>query len=220
MSDIGKKYQSTDQIAEPAASNDLLGHNTLPSGKRIVKKTVTNPNTGREIVVEIEVLDNDVEGARSNLDEAAISSTGVVRITQDFRDDRSRRILENGDDIDPDIDPALRDFNTQVRLSNSASCSPRTERGSRCPGRSTKHGIFKNPVYNYEGGLMDKLIALLGNIVKFIEQIILRLMGARDDTLDPILHGNPKAARPSNEDSHSASAKEVNSKDQRKRRRS
>ena len=221
MSDIGKKYQSAAQVAESTAAQDLLGLSPVPPGKRVVKKTITNTNTQKEIVVEIEIQDG-LEATPSNLDDATISSTGVVRVNAEFNvnaKERERKILKNGEELDEDLDPELRDINTRVRLSNSASCSPICERRSSRVGASSKHGIFKNPLYNYEGGLMDKLIALLGNIVKFIERIILSLLGARDDSVDPHQNSNSKGSSKAGEGEPGIIEKDREVREQRRKKR-
>jgi hypothetical protein len=221
MSDIGKKYQSAAQVAESTAAKDLLGLSPVPPGKRVVKKTITNTNTKQEIVVEIEIQDG-LEATPSNLNDATISSTGVMRVASEFNantKERERKILKNGEELDEDLDPELRDINTRVRLSNSASCSPLSERRSSRAGASSKHGIFKNPLYNYEGGLMDKLIALLGNLVKFIERIILSLLGARDDSVDPHQNSNSNGASKAVEDEPGITEKDRDIREQRRKKR-
>lgn len=41
-------------------------------------------------------------------------------------------------------------------------------------------GIFKNPAYPYRGGLASKIITFFANLLKVLERIFLRLLGARD----------------------------------------
>lgn len=222
MSEIGKKYQSAAEVADSTVGRDLLGLSPVPPGKRVVKRTITNTNTNEEIVLEIEIQEDLSEGTHSNLNDANISSTGVVRVNDEFNvhtKDREQKLLRDGADIDADLDPELRDINTRVRLSNSASCSQTNERRSAKAGASPKHGIFKNPVYNYEGGLMDKLIALLGNIVKFIERIILSLLGARDNSVDPNQNSNSKGASKAGEDGPGIIQKDRELREQRRKKR-
>jgi hypothetical protein len=69
---------------------------------------------------------------------------------------------------------------TSVELTNSRSRSTTNQRDL-----GSKTGIFKNPFYRYDGGLLNKILALIGNILKVIERIFLRLLGARDTTLTP-----------------------------------
>jgi hypothetical protein len=67
-----------------------------------------------------------------------------------------------------------------------------TSRRSRASSRSTAQtisskssesaaaGIFKNARYSYDGGLLNKVFSLLGNIINVLVQFFLRLLGARD----------------------------------------
>lgn len=79
----------------------------------------------------------------------------------------------------PEIRKTIQDA-TSVELTNSRSRSTTNQRDL-----GSKTGIFKNPFYRYDGGLLNKILALIGNILKIIERIFLRLLGARDTTPTP-----------------------------------
>jgi hypothetical protein len=59
------------------------------------------------------------------------------------------------------------------------------------------YGIFSNPYYRYEGGPISRLITFLANLMKCIEQLLLRLMMPAavpqhippPRTLQPAVHG-------------------------------
>jgi hypothetical protein len=41
-------------------------------------------------------------------------------------------------------------------------------------------GIFKNPTYRYSGNIISRIITFVANILKVLERLLLRLLGARD----------------------------------------
>jgi len=45
---------------------------------------------------------------------------------------------------------------------------------------TTTPGLFKNPFYPYRGGLASKIITFFANLLKILERLFLRLLGARD----------------------------------------
>lgn len=56
-------------------------------------------------------------------------------------------------------------------------------------------GIFKNPTYPYSGGLASKIITFLANLLKVLERIFLRLLGARD-LVTPAPRNQPSQTKP------------------------
>jgi len=69
-------------------------------------------------------------------------------------------------------------------LSNirSAALNNRPDKRSSSPSAqpTSPNGILKNPTYKYEGGFISKVITFVANILKFLERLFLRLLGARD----------------------------------------
>lgn len=43
--------------------------------------------------------------------------------------------------------------------------------------KSTEYGIFKNPRWPYSGGTFNKIISFFANVIQFLKQILLALMG-------------------------------------------
>lgn len=103
----------------------------------------------------------------TDLAAASISSADVLRVAR-----RS------------DIRRAVQDTTTKqqaaVELTNGRS---RLHLPKSVNGTTT--GIFKNPFYRYDGGLLNKVLALIGNVLKALERVFLRLLGARDTSPTP-----------------------------------
>jgi hypothetical protein len=79
--------------------------------------------------------------------------------------------------------PSSPSAQTAVELTNgrSRAISQATARaGGPKSAESRVTGIFKNPRYSYDGGLLNKVFSLLGNIINVLVQFFLRLLGARD----------------------------------------
>jgi ribosomal protein L12E/L44/L45/RPP1/RPP2 len=135
----------------------------------------------------------------TDLASASISPADVLRVSQ--RTDIRKSVHERV--------PAQE---TAVELTNSRSKSsaPRsTEAGA-------KQGIFKNAFYRYDGGLLNKILALIGNILKVIERLFLRLLGARDAVAPP---SNPQSTSSKRDDKTTDSSKQELEKENRKERR-
>lgn len=107
-----------------------------------------------------------------DLASASISPSEVLRVSQ--RTDVRRSIQENASTPQASLE-----------LTNSRS---RSAAGKSADGTAT--GIFKNPFYRYDGGLLNKILALIGNILKALERIFLRLLGARDAARTPHRHNS------------------------------
>jgi hypothetical protein len=43
--------------------------------------------------------------------------------------------------------------------------------------KSTEYGIFRNPRWPYQGGTLNKIISFFANVLQFIKQILLALLG-------------------------------------------
>lgn len=66
---------------------------------------------------------------------------------------------------------------TQLSMGTTTSNETTTQATPRKGAPSHRpHGIITNPYYRYEGGLLDKLIAFLANILKFLERTLLRAL--------------------------------------------
>ena len=136
-----------------------------------------------------------------DLTDLSISDPSVTRVphTPIARGVRSR---SNGADVGT------------VTLSNS-----RSRTGASKSPESGKIGVFKNPFYRYDGGLMNKLIAFIGNILKLIERFILRLFGMRDAGPLPAQQKNQsKPNLENNDQAQDAADKQKKDKESRKDR--
>jgi hypothetical protein len=137
----------------------------------------------------------------SDLSSASISASDVMRVSS-----RSgRRVIQTT--------PSGPDKST-VSLTNSRSRADI----SKSP-ESGRMGLFKNPFYRYDGGIMNKLMAFIGNILKMIERFILRLLGMRDAAPVPCQQKNTSQAKPeTKEAAQDAAVKEKQEKEKLKER--
>lgn len=65
---------------------------------------------------------------------------------------------------------------------------------------ATAPGLFKNPVYPYRGGLASKIITFFANLLKVLERLFLRLLGARDVVAPTPRHQQAKALKTEQKD--------------------
>jgi len=65
---------------------------------------------------------------------------------------------------------------------------------------ATAPGLFKNPVYPYRGGLASKIITFFANLLKVLERLFLRLLGARDVVTPTPRHQEAKALKTEQKD--------------------
>ena len=104
----------------------------------------------------------DAPGATAaDLSQSSIPSSGINRV--DSRPDR--RIIKHGTDSAP---------------------VPGTERMSPASGKAperTASGVFSNPFYPYQGNIIDRFVALIANICKVLERLLLKLLTGGDVTL-------------------------------------
>ena len=132
----------------------------------------------------------------TDLASASISPADVLRVSQ--RPDIRKAVLEQVPQID-----------TSVELTNSRSRAP----AQRSAEGGVKNGVFKNAFYRYDGGLLNKILALIGNILKVIERLFLRLLGARDTVAPP---NNPQSTSSKREDTSTDSSEQELEKERRK----
>jgi hypothetical protein len=72
---------------------------------------------------------------------------------------------------------------TPLSHTTSQSASPAAQTTKHSQNRSAgtpAPGLFKNPTYRYSGGPIGRLITFIANLLKVLERIFLRLLGARD----------------------------------------
>ncbi len=61
------------------------------------------------------------------------------------------------------------------------SAAGRSAEGVSRRDRSTGQiGVFKNPYYPYQGNALDRFVALIANIFKVLEKLLLKLLGGGD----------------------------------------
>ncbi len=67
---------------------------------------------------------------------------------------------------------------------------------SNSKAQNRGHGIFKNPTYPYQGGFASKIITFLANVLKVLERLFLRLLGARDTVAPPPTQQSGQPTKP------------------------
>lgn len=155
----------------------------------------------------------------ADLSIASIPPSDVMRVSQ--RPEVRRTI---GESLEPTKKPETGDPLTGNSISKSPiSKSSVTLTNSRSRSESSKSaengkmGLFKNPFYRYDGGLMNKLMAFIGNILKLIERFILRLLGMRDEAPMPQQNSaSPKNKADTPDAATDAATKEEKARDKRK----
>jgi hypothetical protein len=93
----------------------------------------------------------------TDLSSASISATNIVRATPKAEPRR-----------DPIPSPSV------------SHTSQATERQGVRNHAAQPPGIFKNPTYRYSGNIIQRIITFVANILKVLERLLLRLLGARD----------------------------------------
>jgi|GEM_PF-1890196 len=137
----------------------------------------------------------------ADLSSASISASDVMRVSS-RSERRATQTIPSGPD------------KSTVTLTNSRSRADT----SKSP-ENGKMGLFKNPFYRYDGGIMNKLMAFIGNILKMIERFILRLLGMRDAAPVPGQQKNTSQAKPETKDApQDAAVKDKQEKEKRKER--
>jgi hypothetical protein len=90
-------------------------------------------------------------------------------------------------------------------LSSEAKQQPSTSKDSAVVAT----GIFKNPAYPYRGNLASKIITFFANLLKVLERIFLRLLGARD-SVAPTPRSQPvQSAKTEQKDTKRAGSEEA-----------
>lgn len=69
-------------------------------------------------------------------------------------------------------------------------------------------GLFKNPAYPYRGNLASKIITFFANLLKVLERIFLRLIGARDIVAPTPRHQPVQAAKAERKDSEGSGSED------------
>lgn len=95
----------------------------------------------------------------ADLSSASISATNILRAA-------------------PRHDPRSYSLRSTVLTSPSHGAEKRASSPSAQP--AGPNGILKNPTYQYTGGFLSKIITFIANVLKFVERLFLRLLGARD----------------------------------------
>lgn len=81
-------------------------------------------------------------------------------------------------------------------IGGASLTSKQTEREKRPPTYThQKHGLIKNPLFKYEGGLINKLLSFFANLLKVIEQFALGALGNRAQSVFflPSIKQSPEA---------------------------
>jgi hypothetical protein len=150
----------------------------------------------------------------ADLSIASIPPSDVMRVSQ--RPEVRRTI---GESLEPTKNPETGDPITKSPISTSSVTltNSRSRSESSKSAENGKMGLFKNPFYRYDGGLMNKLMAFIGNILKLIERFILRLLGMRDEAPMPQQNSaSPKNKADTPDAATDAANKEEKARDKRK----
>jgi hypothetical protein len=133
-----------------------------------------------ESLVANKDLQNNIPSPGTSTSKAVDSKTtdSEKQDRNDTQLDLSSVSIENNNVIRVSEKPQLR----RPRGNNqSLSQNHRPSPAKTATGRPPEaYGVFKNPLFKYEGGLANRIISFLANVLKAIEQIILRLLGKRD----------------------------------------
>jgi hypothetical protein len=150
----------------------------------------------------------------ADLSIASIPPSDVMRVSQ--RPEVRRTI---GESLEPTKNPETGDPITKSPISTSSVTltNSRSRSESSKSAENGKMGLFKNPFYRYDGGLMNKLMAFIGNILKLIERFILRLLGMSDEAPMPQQNSaSPKNKADTPDAATDAANKEEKARDKRK----
>jgi hypothetical protein len=153
MSDINAKILAAGNL-ELAAGNLELQELSDLAARKDLHEVNTEPANSADLTADLTA--------------ASISPKNVMRVPQQA---------------------AIRSKAGQIRSAHSVELTNnRSRTNSRPTARTTgakssenrAHGIFKNPKYSYDGGVINKIFSLLGNIIEVLVRFLLRLLGARD----------------------------------------
>ena len=136
-----------------------------------------------ESLVANKDLQNNTPSASKSTSQAVESKTADSKTQErnDIQLDLSSVSIENNNVIRVSEKPQLR---RPLAKNQSLSQNPRPSQAKTATGRQREaYGVFKNPLFKYEGGLANRIISFLANVLKAIEQIILRLLGKRDTSI-------------------------------------
>jgi hypothetical protein len=146
--------QTSDGVLDPLES--LVANKDLQNNTPSASKSTSQ-------AVESKTTDSEKQNRNDNqldLSSVSIENNNVIRVSEK---PQIRRPLTNKQSLSPESRPS--------------PASPATGR------QREAYGIFKNPLFKYEGGLANRIISFLANVLKAIEQIILRLLGKRDTSI-------------------------------------
>jgi hypothetical protein len=99
---------------------------------------------------------------------------------------------------------ASRPVATDRSLTSETKPQMNTSKGSA----AVTTGIFKNPAYPYRGSLVSKILTFFANLLKVLERIFLRLLGARDSVAPTPRHQPVQAAKAERKDHEKAGSEE------------
>jgi hypothetical protein len=99
---------------------------------------------------------------------------------------------------------APRPIATDRSVSSETKHQTSTSNGST----SVATGIFRNPAYPYRGGLASKIITFFANLLKVLERIFLRLLGARDSVAPTPRHQPAQEAKKEQKDTRESKLEE------------
>jgi hypothetical protein len=102
-----------------------------------------------------------------------------------------------------------------IQTSTSAVETTRAKGRSRSSTGNKEVGLFKNPHWEYSGGIVSKFITFLANLFKVLERLILKLLGGGDVAPLPKqgpMSKTPKEAPSSKEPEQERKEREKNSR--------
>lgn len=106
-----------------------------------------------------------------------------------------------------------------IRQGDGTGLTPEAEKGKAPAARRSKSpeiGIFKNAYYPYTGNVINRFVALIANICKVLERLILKLLGGGDVPLTkPSQQQSTPAAKQQSPTEEAAKKREAEQKQQR-----
>jgi len=123
-------------------------------------------------------------GTETDLSQVSIASSGIPRVSAKT----DKRIIRT-----PNLTPS-NEIDREVG-------KERLQKDSLSHSGTT--GILNNPHYSYQGNLLERFITFLANIMKMLEQLLLRFLGGGDAPLpqpsqQPLIH-EPSSSSPDEE---------------------
>lgn len=132
-----------------------------------------------ELAVRKDLHKVETEAANNpDLATACISPRDVMRVPQSV--DTGSRVVRSGHSRHTTVELTDRRSRASSRSAERSTGMTATRKADAKSSERAPDGIFKNPRYSYDGGLLNKIFSLLGNIIHVLVQFLLRLLGARD----------------------------------------